>query len=405
MKQHRPSPSLPTDWTKKWLDLRKMREVKARPQRPPRTPRGRRLKRLSLLVLFLLVGTFGVQRWLHVQEQKLWNQCQTVITTRDLEKLNVLERFIRRYPRSPHVEEVLYYYASFAHPVQPCEALQPIWTRVLQSKNPEYAEEAAVRLGDCALSRGDLPQALEFYRGAFQGNTRWAVDALLKAGRIAETQSNVVQARRFYHDALTRAQTNAQIVEAATRLGTLNLTALARERRRLHRVQNGENASVVARRYGITLKALLAQNRWLKNPSQLYVGDVLLLPPSGLGLTASLENFALYLTHRERIIRYYPMAVGAIDTPTPVGTYFVKSIGDRRALRLGGNRSRSGIAFDLTGHGIEGGANLQTLRTATTSGTLQLLDSDVEELSRLLSVGVPVRILRRSPPIPWAFLP
>jgi tetratricopeptide (TPR) repeat protein len=382
-----------------------MRDVTARQTPPKRKPMRRRLAPFVPIAVLALLAALAIQRCSRSHERELWARCKVVYETKNLADLDALESYIATYPRSFHAEDANYYYATLAYDAQPCDSLRPMWTRVLESRNPERAAEAAVRLGDCALSSRDYPVALAFYERVVNGDTSWTVDACLGAGRVAEAKADVARARRYYHRALARARTNAQIVDAANRLGAADLMTLAQEGRRQHRVENGENAYLIAHRYGLTLGALVAQNRWMKDPSRLFVGDVLLIPPSGFDLVASLDDFALYLTHKGRVIRYYPMATGAPSTPTPTGDYSVKSVGGRGSPRVNGGSSSYWIGFDLTGYGVEGGADINTLRTASTPGTLRLMDGDAEELMKLLSAGASVRIVKRSATLPWLFAP
>ena len=380
-------------------------------KRPVSGRLARPLIRLVPFALLLLLMWTISRGFMASREARLWKDIQIAHAQENTAELDKMESFLSRYPGSKHVDDVSYYYASLGHRVRGCAAVEPVWRRVLDSNVSHRVAEAAVQLGECALDRGDTSAALDYLRRAIEARpvSAWTAQAALNAGRISDHNDSIEEALGYYRSLWALPSTIHDLREASHRIGEIYFDSLSVFRRQ-YRVQSGEVLWRIARGQGVTIEALLASNPHIKNPAQVEVGTLISIPLRGFTLLVSLEDRALYLRYGDQAIRPYPIAIGAPETPTPVGEFEV-SIKEARAEELRGLASvldvdpgeigAGWLGFGAPPKGLHGGATSGGLRTATTPGTIQLLDEDLAELTQLVPRGTPLVIAADSDGLEW----
>jgi lipoprotein-anchoring transpeptidase ErfK/SrfK len=88
-------------------------------------------------------------------------------------------------------------------------------------------------------------------------------------------------------------------------------------------------------------------------------------------------------------IRYFPVGVGKVVTPTPTGTYYIAN----KMPNPGGPFGAMWMGLNLPHYGIHGTNNPSSIGKVVSHGCIRMHNSDVLELSRLVSVGTPVKII------------
>jgi lipoprotein-anchoring transpeptidase ErfK/SrfK len=110
----------------------------------------------------------------------------------------------------------------------------------------------------------------------------------------------------------------------------------------------------------------------------------------------SLPERTLSLLENDRVVRVFPVAVGAPHTPTPVGTFTIKNrITNPTYYRPGkivtpGPSNPLGtrwMGLDIKGYGIHGTDEPQSIGYARSHGCVRLRNDDVEQLFELLRPG------------------
>ncbi len=148
----------------------------------------------------------------------------------------------------------------------------------------------------------------------------------------------------------------------------------------------------------------------------------LLMPFSALGevptreIVIELSNFRLYLYQDGVKIGDYPVAIGAMANPTPVGetrvvsrvlypTYYPRDWGKKGLSPVPpGPDNPVGtrwLGLSWPNYGIHGTNNPGSIGKAVSDGCIRMFNKDVEELFEMVRIGTPVRIVQKteeSPP-------
>lgn len=168
-----------------------------------------------------------------------------------------------------------------------------------------------------------------------------------------------------------------------------------------HRVQPGESADSVARRYNISAE-LLAKINGLREPAQLTPGMELKVVPGPFEAVVDLNRYELILFVGDRYAGRFPVGFGQ-DQPLAEGQFVVRekqinpfyrgtdrifTAGDpsnplgRRKLDLGGVLS------------IHGTDNPQSVGRTEGRGAIRLGERDITDVYDILTVGSPVMLRR-----------
>ena len=113
-------------------------------------------------------------------------------------------------------------------------------------------------------------------------------------------------------------------------------------------------------------------------------------------VVVSLRERTLTLLENDQVVRVFPVAVGAPQSPTPVGTFtIVNRITNPTYYRPGtvigpGPRNPLGtrwLGLDIKGYGIHGTDEPDSIGHARSHGCIRLHNNDVEQLFELLRPG------------------
>ena len=108
-------------------------------------------------------------------------------------------------------------------------------------------------------------------------------------------------------------------------------------------------------------------------------------------ITIHVKNRALKLYKDGKLIKSYPIAVGKLSTPTPIGTFKIIN----KAINPGGPFGVRWLGLSApNGHyGIHGTKNPSSIGKSVSNGCIRMYNSDVTQLSDLVPVGTIVRII------------
>ncbi|MCQ6268322.1 L,D-transpeptidase [Fictibacillus sp. WQ 8-8] len=98
----------------------------------------------------------------------------------------------------------------------------------------------------------------------------------------------------------------------------------------------------------------------------------------------------LALMQNGRTIKRYPIAVGKMLTPTPVGTYRIIN----KQPNPGGPYGAMWMGLSAPHYGIHGTNNPSSIGKRVSKGCIRMFNRDVLELSRIVPVGTKVYIGR-----------
>ncbi len=130
-------------------------------------------------------------------------------------------------------------------------------------------------------------------------------------------------------------------------------------------------------------------------------------------VVVSIPDRKLALIENDRIVRIYPVAVGAAVSPSPVGTFSIvnrvsnptyyktgKVVGPGRANPVGSRW----IGLSAKGYGIHGTDAPASIGFAKSHGCIRLRNRDIEQLFELVRAGDVVELhAERTPEIAQLF--
>lgn len=119
-------------------------------------------------------------------------------------------------------------------------------------------------------------------------------------------------------------------------------------------------------------------------------------------LVISIPDRKIALVEDGRVIKVYPVAVGAVNTPSPQGSFHVSSrvihptwyqpgkvVGPGPANPLG----TRWMGLGYKGYGIHGTNMPWSIGKAASHGCIRMRNRDVEELFKLVQIGDPVELV------------
>ena len=89
-------------------------------------------------------------------------------------------------------------------------------------------------------------------------------------------------------------------------------------------------------------------------------------------------------------VKYYPVGIGKMVTPTPAGTYSIIN----KAPNPGGPFGAMWMGLSKPHYGIHGTNDPSSIGRVVSHGCIRMYNKDVLELSRIVPLGTPVRILK-----------
>jgi len=89
------------------------------------------------------------------------------------------------------------------------------------------------------------------------------------------------------------------------------------------------------------------------------------------------------------VIRSFPVGVGKVVSPTPTGVYYIAN----KMPNPGGPFGVMWMGLNIPHYGIHGTNNPSSIGKVVSHGCIRMYNKDVRELSRLISLGTPVRII------------
>lgn len=122
-------------------------------------------------------------------------------------------------------------------------------------------------------------------------------------------------------------------------------------------------------------------------------------------LVVSIPDRKIALLKDGRVVRVYPIAVGARSTPSPSGNFRIVSRVERPTYYHAGQAVAPGprnpvgtrwMGLGYKGYGIHGTNVPGSIGKAASHGCIRMRNRDIEELFKLVEVGDPVDLVTRA---------
>jgi len=179
----------------------------------------------------------------------------------------------------------------------------------------------------------------------------------------------------------------------------------------VHIVRRGETLTQIARRYGVSVRALAAANG-IANVNRIYVGQRLVIPAAGGPAPAApavpapagarrwieidLSRQRLIAHEGDRVVLNVPVSTGLRHTPTPVGTFRIRSKVRSQTMSGPGYRLPhvQWVMYFVGNYAIHGTYWHNNFGRPMSHGCVNLRNADARFLYEWASYGTPVVIHR-----------
>jgi len=280
-----------------------------------------------------------------------------------------------------------------ANPVQtPGVATTPAVAGPILTKEVAFLPGAAVLPASTTASQSTLQETLQQAYECLQKDKKYDARNLYSQALFMETSEERRQLIRRHLEELN----NALVLSAATSPDLLT-----------YNVQKGDNLVKIAKQHNTTAELLMRLNR--KSSPLLRVGEPLRVLKGKTGLLVDKSDFTLTLLLDGHYLKQYPIGLGKNDK-TPEGRFIVEikmkeptwfSPLDGKVYAYGSPQNVLGTRWmgfqnqpGLSGYGIHGTTEPDSIGTESSNGCIRMLSQDVEELYDYVTPGAEVIIQR-----------
>ncbi|HHT9131677.1 MAG TPA: L,D-transpeptidase family protein [Candidatus Tripitaka californicus] len=280
-----------------------------------------------------------------------------------------------------------------ANPVQtPGVATTPAVAGPIQTREVAFLPGAAVLPASTTASQSALQETLQQAYECLQKDKKYEARNLYSQALFMETSEERRQLIRRHLEELN----NVLVFSATTSPDLLT-----------YNVQKGDNLAKIAKQYDTTAELLMRLNR--KSSPLLRVGEPLRVLKGKTGLLVDKSDFTLTLLLDGHYLKQYPVGLGKNDK-TPEGRFVVEikmkeptwfSPLDGKVYAYGSPQNLLGTRWmgfqnqpGLSGYGIHGTTEPDSVGTESSNGCIRMLSQDVEELYDYVTPGTEVIIQR-----------
>lgn len=220
-----------------------------------------------------------------------------------------------------------------------------------------------------------------------------------------EKKQRIVKARDIYGTILSKYQNVNNILEVQERLGRLNIeilfSSIVTNRDVLYEVEPGDTLSKIAKKFGTTVDLIKVSNS-LKSDTIRAQSKLKISKTRYKILIDKSQNLLMLLSDDNAIVKVYRVSTGE-DNSTPIGTFkIINRIKEPVWYNQGAivpSESPDNIlgsrwlGLSVSGYGIHGTIDPESVGRQSTKGCIRMLNSDVEELCTIIPVGIEVTIV------------
>ncbi len=368
---------------------------------------------LSVLVLALVLGLlFGA--YLFMQKQTEKQIAQKFYLAENLaregkwsEAGSLFKEIFDKFPGSTKAVDSLFYYGLSLEKQGDKKESEAVFSRIIKEfPKSSLVAPSLIEIAGFHKDEGNLQEAEKIYEKITRDFS--ASDSLgaawLGLGEINEKSDKLAEAKSFYERVLKEFPEGELQSSAQKLLGNLTvkmiLSSYPIAGSFVYKVSAGDTLDSIARRFNTTVDLIREANQI--EGSSLSIGRRLKVTPSQFNIIVSKSRNTLVLKYNDEIIKVYTVATGKSGC-TPVGDFkIVSKLKDPDWYRYG-RRIPSGDPENILGsrwmgiseesYGIHGTTLPETIGSQSTDGCVRMLNEDVEELYKLVTIGTTVKIV------------
>jgi lipoprotein-anchoring transpeptidase ErfK/SrfK len=231
-----------------------------------------------------------------------------------------------------------------------------------------------------------------------------SIAALIKSAEELETKADLQGARAIYQKLMVDSPNSPQVSAWQKKAEELNIKLLfspiITKGSLRYEIKPNDTLLKIAKEFNTTVELIKKMNNL--NTDKIFPGQKIKVYNQPFGIVVDKSENTLILKSNEEIIKIYTVATGA-NNSTPVGNYkIVTKLTNPTWFKTGavvppgspenilGTRW---LGLNLTGYGIHGTNDPQTLGRQITQGCVRMANQDVEELYAIVPEGAEVSII------------
>lgn len=221
----------------------------------------------------------------------------------------------------------------------------------------------------------------------------------------SKKEGEILQAKQNYQEILSEHSDFEEIEKVQKELEGLNMELIfsntaAPGRTVMHQVQSGDTLGALAKKYGTTIDLLKISNRLSTNV--IRVGQQLRVWTGTFNIFIDKSQNLLTLKDQDEVLKVYTVSTGEGNI-TPVGEFEIVSrlvdpvwfnkgivVPPESPQNVLGSRW---LGFDISGYGIHGTIEPETIGQQVTAGCVRMRNEEVEELYNIIPRGTRVVVV------------
>ncbi|MCK5012702.1 MAG: L,D-transpeptidase family protein [Candidatus Omnitrophica bacterium] len=218
-------------------------------------------------------------------------------------------------------------------------------------------------------------------------------------------KGEAVQAKETYQKILTEYPDYGDVERVQKELEDLNMELIFSDtdipnKTIIHEIQSGDTLGGLAKKYGTTIDLIKASNGLSSNV--IRIGQKLRVWTDAFNIFVDKSQNILILKNKNDVLKVYTVSTGKGNS-TPVGEFKIISrlvdpvwfnkgivVPPESPQNVLGSRW---LGFDLSGYGIHGTVDPESIGQQVTAGCVRMLNKEVEELYSIIPRGTKVVVV------------
>ncbi len=381
----------------------------------------RRLKTFLIVFLILLVAGVSISTFkafrrystARTEEKKL---SEAIKVYEEQEYTTAIKKFEEclKDPRNKKItrESLLYLARCYSELYMRDKAIE-YWNRILEDSGAvEHHPEGLYRLGNLYQVRRksslpDFKKAEQYYNRIIQEfpSSKYYESAQIGMAEILEERNELLAAKEILEKLILQSENPEEIQKEIYRLNIeILFSPIITEKPKcdIYTVEEGDTLEKIAKKNNTTVE-LLKESNHIEDPRTLQIGQRLKVVTDEFYIVVRKSKNTLSLFAKDMLIKQYRVGTGKYDS-TPEGEFFIvnkliepewKGIPYGDPENILGTRwmGITDVQKTLKEYGIHGTWQDETVGAYVTKGCIRLLNTDVEELFRIVTVGTRVTII------------
>lgn len=231
-----------------------------------------------------------------------------------------------------------------------------------------------------------------------------SVSGLIAQAKELEAKQDLVNAKIAYQRLVNEFPNSTEVMRWQKKIEELNIKLLfspaVTAGSILYEIKPGDTLAKIAKEYKTTIGLIMKSNNLTSD--KIVPGRKIKVQTAPFSILVDKSQNTLLLKTNEEVIKTYIVATGK-DNSTPVGNFKITSKLSHPTWFKAGAVVAAGspenilgsrwLGFDLSGYGIHGTTDPQSLGRQVTQGCVRMSNSDVEELYAIVPEGTEVTVV------------